>query len=588
MSETVEELVAAHRRNPESIAETVRRSYRRLEAAADPAIFITVRCETEAIDEARRMAEGGAEGRPLYGIPVAIKDNIDCAGLPTTAACPAFRNDPSQDALAVARLRQAGAIVIGKTNLDQFATGLVGVRSPYGTPRNPMRSDLIPGGSSSGSAVAVARGIVPLALGTDTAGSGRIPAGLNNIVGLKPSVGLVPLDGVLPACRSLDCVSIFALTATDALVCATVMTGSAPQVMASLPPVVRVGVPRPSERIYFGDAAASAAFEAAIARVHGLGWSVVDVDLSAHIEAAKLLYEGAWLAERTEAVGEFITANPDAVHPITRRIIEAGGKLTAVDAFKDFYRLAGLRTRAAVAESGVDVLMVPTAPTAYTVAEVTADPVVLNTRLGTYTNFVNLFGMAGIAVPSVILDDGTPVGVTFLASSGRDVFLAGVGAAYHAATGLPLGALGSGFAPKPVAVSSPPPDHVALAVVGAHMSGMPLNRELTALGGTYLETSRTSADYRLFALAGTTPTRPGLLRGPVGGGHAIEVEVWSLPAEGFGRFVASVPAPLSIGTVRLNDGRGVKGFLVEAEGVAGARDVSSYGGWRTAIAALAQ
>lgn len=337
--------------------------------------------------------------------------------------------------------------------------------------------------------------------------------------------------------------------------------------------------------MHFGDGAASKAFDKAISRLQTLGWTAVEVDLSAHLEAAKLLYEGAWLAERTAAVGDFLSANPDAVHHVTQSIIDAGRRLSAVDAFKSFYRLAELRAKAAAAVSGVDLLMVPTAPTAYSVSDVLADPLALNTRLGAYTNFVNLFDMSGIAVPSAILDDGTPVGVTFLAASGQDALLAGVGGVYHAATGLPLGALGEGCAPQPVAPVTPAPGRLAIAVVGAHMSGLPLNKELTSLGGMFLQASRTAADYRLFALAGTSPARPGLLRVPANEGHPVELEIWSLPAEGFGRFVAAIPAPLSIGTIRLWDGQAVKGFLVEAEGVAGARDVSSYGGWRAAIAA---
>src|SRR5262245_37239328 len=403
-------MVAAHRRSITTPRETVARSLVRLRVYDDRALFITLRDEAALFEEADRLAEQDGRDLPLYGVPVAVKDNIDVAGLPTTAACPAFAYTPKRDATVVARLRQAGAIVIGKTNLDQFATGLVGVRSPYGTPRNPFNAKLIPGGSSSGSAVAVAAGIVPLALGTDTAGSGRVPAGMTNIVGIKPSLGLLPTTGVVPACRSLDCVSVFALTTDDAFTALAAMAGpdEADPFARALPlgaigepgQVVRIGVPQPSERIFFGDRRAEAAFAAALARVAELGATIVEVDLTPFLDTARLLYDGPWLAERYAAVGEFITRHPQEIYPVTRDIILRGAGISAVDTFRAFYRLAELRAAVHTTMAEIDVLMVPTIPAAYTIDEVEADPIGLNSRLGTYTNFVNLLDLAGVAAPA--------------------------------------------------------------------------------------------------------------------------------------------------------------------------------------------
>jgi len=593
LNETLGSIVAAHRSGAITPEETVARSFARIRAHADPAVFISLREEADAIALARALSAGGFADRPLYGVPVAVKDNIDVAGLPTTAACPAFSYRPERDARVVTRLRRAGAIVIGKTNLDQFATGLVGVRSPYGVPRNPFRADLIPGGSSSGSAVAVAAGLVPVALGTDTAGSGRVPAGLNNIVGLKPSPGLVSTVGLVPACRSLDCVSVFAHTTDDAWAVLEAIAGPDREdpfsrtlrlgTLGAVPPHIRIGVPRPSDRMFFGDARASAAFEAALRLVAGLGAALVDVDLAPFFETARLLYDGPWLAERATAVGEFIASHPDDVHPVTRAIISAGADILAKDAFRGFYRLAALRSKARDALGAVDVLMVPTAPAAYTVAEIEADPVRLNGNLGTYTNFANLLDLAGLAVPAAIAADGTPFGVTFLAPAGHDFLLASLGRQFHAQAGLPLGALGAAHPPLEPVAPAPRPGEIAIAVVGAHLSGMALNGELRELGGRFLEQTATSADYRLFALP-TTPPKPGLLRVAAGQGVAVGCEIWALSAEGFGRFVAAIPPPMSIGTLSLADGRAVKGFLVEAGPTAGAPDISHFGGWRAFMA----
>jgi allophanate hydrolase len=591
---TIASLVAAHRTGARSPEQTVERAYARIRAHNDPAVFIALRAEDEVREEARALAGDGAE-RPLYGVPVAVKDNIDVVGLPTTVGCPAFAYQPGKDATVIARLKHAGALVIGKTNLDQFATGLVGVRSPYGIPRNPVRPDLIPGGSSSGSAVAVAAGLVPLALGTDTAGSGRVPAGLNNIVGLKPSPGLVPNAGVVPACRSLDCVSICALTTDDAFAALTAIAGPDPAdaysraqalgLPGTVAPGTKLGVPLAGQRLFFGDETSAAAYEAALARLARLGLAVEQIDIEPFYETARLLYEGPWLAERYLTARAMIASAPDAMHPVTREIILGGARPTAADAFAAFHQLEELRRTADATFRTVDALALPTVPTVYTVRQVLADPIALNSRLGTYTNFVNLLGLCGLAVPAALRADGAPFGITLVAPGGRDAELASIGRVFHADTGLALGATGEVQPPLTPVSPAPRRDEIALAVVGAHLSGMPLNGELKALGARFLQATTTAPDYRLFALAGTSPPKPGLLRVGVGEGGAIEVELWALSAAAFGRFVAAVPPPLSIGTLRLSDRRDAKGFLAEAAATAGARDITRFGGWRAYVAA---
>jgi allophanate hydrolase len=596
VTETVAAIVAAHRAGAISPAQTVARSFQRIRDHNDPAIFISLRDEADALNEAEALTGKDAAQLPLYGIPVAVKDNIDALGFPTTAACPAFAYSPTHDATSVARLRAAGAIIIGKTNLDQFATGLVGVRSPYGIPRNPIRGDLIPGGSSSGSAVAVSAGLVPLALGTDTAGSGRVPAMFNNIVGLKPSLGLISTAGVAPACRTLDCVSIFSLTVDDAMTALTAMAGpdgadpfsrNRPlAAMNAFPRQLRLGVPRSGQLIFFGDKASEKAYGDAVKRWTGLGAELVEFDLEPLYETARLLYEGPWVAERYLVIRNLLASSPDAIHPVTREITAAGARLTAADTFAALYRLQALRRIAERAFANIDALVLPTAPTAYSTAQVLANPVELNSRLGTYTNFVNLLDLCGLALPATIRNDEIPFGITLLAPAGHDAQLASLGRVFHADTKL---AMGSRNLPLPPLAPLPQGlrgDEIAIAVVGAHLSGMALNSELKALGGRLLEAAMTAPDYRLYALA-TTPPKPGMLRVERGAGSSIELELWALSAAAFGKFVAAIPPPLSIGTIRLADGSGVKGFIVEAADVGGARDISAFGGWRAFMAEAA-
>lgn len=550
----------------------------------------TLRERARELDAALAADAAAALAQPLFGALCAVKDNIDVVGLPTTAGCPAFAYEPAGSAAVVASLESAGAIVVGKTNLDQFATGLVGMRSPYGAVPNAFDPRYISGGSSSGSAVAVARGLVHCALGTDTAGSGRVPAGLNNLVGWKPTRGLLSIAGVVPACRSLDCVSIFALTVGDAARVFAAGMRSGPD--ASDRPV-RLDRPAPRDRFifavpqreqceFYGDTAAASAFAHAIARMASLGGAVREIDYAPWRAVAATLYEGPRVAERHAAVRAFFDAEPDAVEPTVRSIIAGARRYSATDAFVAEARLADMKASLAAFWETVDVLVVPTAPTAYTIAQVEVEPIELNRRLGTYTNFVNLLDLAAIAVPASLRADGLPFGITLIGPAGSDLVLAELAQRFHADTALPLGALGTGAAT--CEALAPRAEVAQVAVVGAHLSGMPLNGELTARGARLVCRTRTAARYRLFALPDTVPPKPGLVRTPDANGHAIDVEVWELPLAGFGSLVASVPAPLAIGTLELEDGSSVHGFLCEAVATRRADDISRFGGWRNYIA----
>ena len=587
MKAAIGTLLAAHEAG-KPLTATIEETYARIEAHDDAALFIAIRPKEEAVAIAERVQASGPKGKPLYGVPFVVKDNIDVAGFPTTAACPAFAYRPDKSAFVVERLERAGAIVIGKTNLDQFATGLVGVRSPYGVPRNALKPDLIPGGSSSGSAAAVGAGLVPFALGTDTAGSGRAPAALNGIVGLKPSLGALSASGVVPACRTLDTVSIFAGGVGDAFAvyeatCAFDETDAYsrafPQpALSALPGGIRLGVPRPDQRQFFDDGHASAAFAQDLELARSLGLRIVEFDCEPFAEVARSLYEGPWVAERYAAVKPLIEANPEALHPVTREIIEGARKFDAVATFEAFYRLADQKRRTAHVWSKFDAMLVPTIPRPYAIAEVEADPIRLNSRLGTYTNFVNLLDLCAIAVPSSLRADGLPASVTLIAPSGADGLVAGVAAAIEAR-------LSPGASP-PQAKARAPRGRIEIAVVGAHLSGLPLNRELIELGAAFAREVETTRDYRLFALARSSPPKPGLLRVADGAGASIKAEVWTLDPAAFGAFVANIPAPLGIGAIRLEGGGSVKGFLVEAAAVKGAEDISRFSGWRAYLKSL--
>ena len=540
----------------------------------------------------RRRTEGAA--LPLYGVPFAVKDNIDVAGHPTTAACPAFAYVPAATAHVVKHLQDAGALLIGKTNLDQFATGLVGTRSPYGACVNPFDHRYIAGGSSSGSAVAVATGCVSFALGTDTAGSGRVPAAFNNIVGLKPTRGLLSVAGVVPACRSLDCVSIFALTCDDARAVFEVACGydsaepysrRTQPLPAHVPQHFRCGVPRASQLEFFGDRAAEEAFGRALATLAAVGAEIVEIDHTPFAETAKLLYDGPWIAERYAAIKDFLQGHGDDVHPVTREIIGAARKYSAADAFEAQYRLQALKKRCDAEWEKMNVLAVPTTGTIYSLEEIASAPVKRNANLGHYTNFVNLLDLAAIAMPGAFRGDGLPAGITLIASALSDRLLCELGGRFHRASGLKLGATAFDI-PATIQLADTPTDNsVLFAVVGAHLSGLPLNHQLTTRGARLVRPATTAAAYRLYALPGTEPAKPGLVRSENGNGAAIAVELWSLPAGQFGAFVAEIPPPLGIGTVVLDDGREVKGFVCEHYAVKDAHDISTYGGWRNYIAA---
>jgi allophanate hydrolase len=595
MGLTIKSVLAAHAAG-QKLADTIDETYARIAAHDDPALFITLRPKVEALAIAAALQAAGPDDKPLFGVPFVVKDNIDVAGLPTTAACPAFAYLPERSAFVVERLERAGAIVIGKTNLDQFATGLVGVRTPYGVPRNALRADLIPGGSSSGSATAVGAGLTPFSLGTDTAGSGRVPAALNGIVGLKPTLGALSMTGVAPACRTLDTVSIFALDVDDAFFAYRIAAGydsadpwSRPlpaPAMSAAPKQFRLGIPKPAQQHYFGDEEAQAAFARDIAKLAAQGAAIVEFDIEPFYAVARLLYEGPWVAERYAATMPLIERDPGALHPVTRAIIESARKHDAVGAFQAIYKLAALRRQTAAAWPAFDAMAVPTIPRPYTIAEVEADPLRLNSNLGTYTNFVNLLDLAAIAAPSGMRADGLPSSLTLIGPAGADGFLAGIASEVQRRSGATMGATGLSVEPPAPAPSRAPPGLIEIAAVGAHLSGLPLNRELVALGGVLLREVETVPDYRLYALPDTVPAKPGLLRVAPGEGGGIAVEIWGLDPKAFGTFVAAIPSPLGVGTLHFRDGTSAKGFLVEAAAVKGAKDITRFGGWRAYVGSL--
>jgi allophanate hydrolase len=538
---------------------------------------------------------------PLYGVPFALKDNIDLAHIPTTAGCPEFAYTPGESAFLIQQLLAAGAVPLGKTNLDQFATGLNGTRSPYGACQNAFNPAFISGGSSSGSAVSVAKGWVSFSLGTDTAGSGRVPASFNNLVGLKPSIGLLSGTGVVPACRSVDTVSIFALTAADAQVVLAVAAAydEADAFSRKAEPFgvdfsagpFRFGVPRPQDLNFFGNDAAIALFAQSIERLHALGGTAVEVDLTPFLEAARLLYEGPWVAERYVAIKDFIDAQPEAVFPPVRTIIEGGRGKTAADAFAASYRLKALKRVCDAVWQQIDCLLTPTAGTIYRIAEMQADPIRLNSNLGYYTNFMNLLDYSAVAVPAGMLTSGDaaglPWGVTLGAPAHKDVPLLRLADRFHRALGGLLGATSAQLTDTPaigeVPKSALGAGTVKVAVCGAHLSGLPLNWQLTQRGARLLGAVQSAAEYRFYALAGGPVQRPGMVR-VAEGGAAIDMEVWEMPAQHFGSFVDGIPAPLGIGKVKLADGSWVSGFVCEALGAEGGTDITHLGSWRAWLA----
>lgn len=575
--------VQAQRRSAEAVA---RETLARIEAydAVQAHAWIERPRSEDILTRAKAVDARIAAGEvlPLAGVPFAVKDNIDVAGSSTTAACPTFAYRPDASATVVARLQAAGAIMMGKTNLDQFATGLVGARSPYGAPGCVFNRDYVSGGSSSGSAVSVGAGLVGFALGTDTAGSGRVPAAFNNLVGLKPTKGRWSTSGLVPACRSLDCITVFAGDVAGAALVDSVAAGfdatdpysrRAPGSVAAIPPTFRFGLPKPEQRVFLGDAQAETMFAVAVERLKAMGGTPVEIDIDPFLAAAQLLYAGPWVAERTAAVEELLKTNPAAIQPTVRAILQGGAAYSAVDAFKAMYEMQAYARLAEQMWTDVEVLLLPTAPTIYRLAEVMAEPVALNANLGRYTNFVNLLDMSAVALPAGFRDNGTGFGVTLIGPAFADEALLDLARRYEE------------IAPMP---DAPPldligrPETVKLAVVGAHLAGMPLHWQLTSREAKLVARTRTAPAYKLFAMANSTPPKPALIH--AGEGAAIEVEVYELPVAAFGSFVVEVPPPLAIGTVTLEDGSLVKGFVAEPRAIEGAEDITALGGWRAYIA----
>jgi allophanate hydrolase len=526
-------------------------------------------------DAARVIDVSAAAGAslPLAGVPFAVKDNIDVAGVPTTAGCPDFAYMPAHNATIVQRLLDAGAMFIGKTNLDQFATGLVGTRSPYGAPRCVYNLAYVSGGSSSGSAVVTAAGLVAFALGTDTAGSGRVPAAFNGLVGFKPTKGRWSTSGLVPACRTLDCISVFVEAAEDALLIDDVVAGFDTTDAYSRPlkdkrTGNRIGVALASQLDLFGDAEARNLYAVGIANLKAMGHSVVEIDIASLLEVANLLYDGPWKAERTATVGDFLERSPGSFDPVVRDILDRGKAVSGVDTFMGQYRLAELARSAELIWESIDVLALPTTTAIYRVREIATSPLVLNANLGRYTNFVNLLDLSAVAIPAGFRRNGTGFGITLMAQAWRDRALLNMAARYQNQKNEVL----------PDLDLEDSMEMIELAVVGAHLRDMPLHWQLTSRAAEFVEATFTAPVYRLFAMTESMPSKPALFRDKHG--SAIAVEVYKLNAEAFGSFVAEVPPPLAIGTLELLNGRSVKGFVAEPLARLNASDITSFGGWR--------
>jgi allophanate hydrolase len=552
---------------------------RRLAEWNDPALFVSVAGEDALGSVFRRLEELGPARLPLFGLLFAIKDNIDWEPLPTTVGCPEFAYHPARTATVVQRLVEAGAVPVGKTNLDQFATGLVGTRSPYGIPRNARDPALIPGGSSSGSASAVAAGLVDFALGTDTAGSGRVPAALQDLVGYKPTRGLVSTRGVFPACRSLDCVSVFARTTGLARAVAEVVAGFDPEdpysrvpgpVRTALPDRPVAGVPLPAQRDFADDPPLGEAYERALTRWRALGVELVELDLSCLLAAATLLYGGPWVAERLAAVGDFWRTRRSAVHPVTRQVLATGEAISAQQAFEAFHRLEALRREAAALWSQCDFLVLPTTPTAPTVERALADPLEVNSTLGTWTNFLNLLDGAAIAFPGPACADGRPFGLSVVGPAGSDALLFEAAALHE--RGSRDGRLRGGRS-------------TLLAVAGAHLRGLPLNPQLVERGARFVAEARSAPAYRLYTFTDGGVRKPGMVRAAEGG-IGVPLELWELPEAAWGSFLSLIPHPLGLGKVELDDGVWVTGFLMEASAIARCVEITAHGGWRAYLRSL--
>lgn len=587
---TIAEVRAALATGRFDAAEFLRRRWQQLyqsnERQRDPA-WISIATASQLEAQLAVLAQRDPADCPLYGVPFAVKDNIDVAGWTTTAACPEFAYIATETAHVVARLMHAGAVLLGKTNLDQFATGLVGTRSPYGAVPNTFSEQHISGGSSSGSASVVARGLVSFALGTDTAGSGRVPAGFNNLVGFKPTPGLVSTAGVVPACRTLDCVSLLTLTAADAAALLPIVGGHGalsaaephfnqpPQPRYAFPGKIHVGIPHAP---FFVSSSYRELYDQACEHLGKLQFTQGLFDLTPFTDVAALLYQGPWTAERYAIAGAQIEKGGPGVDPVVATVIRGGRDYSAVDAFHGLYRVRELEVQTRHVWDEFDVLMVPTAPNLPTLSDVAAGPFVRNSELGTYTNFVNLLGLTAVAVPFGFTPDGLPFGVTFIARGGHDWALAELAAHWQHSLGLPVGTRLRPLQDADTRITTTPPGAIPLAVVGAHLAGMPLHHQLTERGARLRTSTTTAPHYRLYALKGTQPPKPGLAR--MAQGAAIAVEVYDMPSETVGTFLAGIPAPLGLGAIELADGSWVNGFICEPCALADAEDITGWGGWR--------
>lgn len=564
--------------------------YDRIAARGEDHVWIHLVDRADALAAAAALESEGYDGRPLWGIPFSVKDCNDIVGLPTTNALPEGAYVAESSGQAITRLFDAGAILIGKTNMDQFGIGLVGMRTPYGACSSVFDEDFISGGSSSGSAVSVAAGLSSFSIANDAAGSGRVPAGFNNIVGIKPTSGLVSNACVSGGgcVKTIETLAVFALTVEDGMDVLRLIAGydpsypfskpeadQVPLVPVTPPPHFRFGIPKGEALRFFGDSEAERLFAEAVKRLQTLGGEAVEIDFSPFEETQRILYEGPWISERALSLDAVLERHREAIHPVTRQILSNSGKFTALDTFAAIHRIAELKCATRPIWDDIAVLMVPTTPTIYRKSEIAADPIALNAKLGIYTNFVNLMGLCGIAVPNGFRADGLPLGVTFLAPGFAEAKAAGIAAAFHRASGLPLAMFANPYpAPSEPVLDA---DYREIAVVGAHLSGMPLNHELLDRGAIFRRAATTSGDYQLFALA-STPPKPGLVR-TASGGSKIAVEIWALPAAGFGDFISRIPTPLGVGRLELDDGSQVSGFLCEAVATAGQLDISGFGGW---------
>ena len=584
---TIENLKNAYK-NGLSPEEVINEIFNRIKIINDPNIFINLSNLDSLHAEAKNLGSFNPN-MPLWGIPFAVKDNIDVNKIVTTAGCHEFSYIPKDDAFTVNLLKKSGALMIGKTNLDQFATGLVGVRSPYGAPLNAVDQLIVPGGSSSGSAVSVGHGIVSFSLGTDTAGSGRVPAALNNIVGLKPSLGSLSSSGVVPACRTIDTVSVFAMTVEDAYNVFTILneydekdsySKSFKKLPLSLPQhPIKIGIPDKSSIRFFNDNFQSESFDRNINKLKLNDFEITPINFEPFYEIAQLLYEGSWVAERYTVIEDLLKKNSKAIYNVTRQIIKKAENFSAADTFEDYYKLSELKRKVKPILSSVDMLCVPSIPTFYSVNDLINDPFTPNSNLGTYTNFVNLLDMCGITVPTDPRIDGRPGSITFLAMSGEDNLVASTAILFEKNCKRYLG--GTKFElENPNDLKEYHNSSIDIAVCGAHMEGLTLNWQLRDLGAHFVKKSKTSSHYKLFALTNLNPIRPGLLRSFSQDGNTINLEIWRIPKKNFGKFIEYVQAPLSIGSVELEDGKWIKGFLCENSGTINAKNISNIGDWR--------